>query len=113
MDCGWPDIFQRGGGEGKRLAGGAGGGGVNSGNCAHLQCTRFCKQHVRVGRRYREEGIGDLWGGGFDGGGLQTSNCSHSFWAALFTCVIYDVLLASLEVILQADKVELKFRKIA
>ena len=43
------------GGGGKRFAGGAG---VNSGNCAHLQCTRFCKQHVRVGRRYREEGMG-------------------------------------------------------
>ena len=45
-------IYSKGeGGRGKRLAEGAGGGGVNSGNCARLQCTRFCKQHVRVGRR--------------------------------------------------------------
>ena len=61
-------IYSEGeGGRGKRFAGGAG---VNSGNCAHLQCTRFCSSTCAwVGDIAKKElgiyGEGNLMGEGF------------------------------------------------
>ena len=68
VDCGWPDIFQRGGGRGKRFAGGVG---VNSGNCAHFcsvpgSVSSTCAWVGDIAKKeLRIFGEGNLMGEGF------------------------------------------------